>query len=1135
MGPKNRNLTEDQLQELGYKPVPQTSAPVPFYDPGTELSVPGNPSPNRGNLPVDPAADIYTTRFFPDKPTFTRHFPTFPALGFSNQAAQAQASANKAKAAQSSTPVIKVSNTLESQIVQAAYAVKSGTESVTVSFEKPLTAGNTLVFFGAGVGGIGSTGLINPPAGLTQISATGGLYSIGYVWKRTVQSGDGADWAFDMPNNVSGSNVLFAAYELPGTPTLTPYTDANANQNKLTVGSSAPGQVIALFVLNKPASAFSSVTPSNYSEIHTFSDDWAGFVVGALGTIAGETITLNLTGAGGAAWATAAVMLSGFSSTILQTINGDFPVMPKGALFTSTGKNNCILPVGDDDQIPVADSLDVTGIRWKDNPAALIAGDLGGTTASPKVVGLEGVPLDAATVGSPSNGQIIKYDSASGKYKAVAPIGGGVNLQSGTSYTVVSGDAGKLVSFSNSSAVAVTLTAPATLGSSFYCFVENRGAGVATLSPASGLIDGASSLLLSQNDGVVVFSDGSNFYTKRGKIKSGVNAQSGTSYTVVYGDVGKLVTFTNSSAVAATLTAASTLGSNFYCWLQNRGAGVVTVTPASGTIDGAASVTLLQNEGLSVFSDGSNFYTERGRHGGGVNAQSGTSYTVVAGDHAKLVTLNNASAVAVTLTAAATLGARFYCHIQNLGAGTATLTPASGTIDGASSLDVAQGLGIALYSDGSNFYTERGMGSGGGSVTFAGDLSGDDSSQTVVGLEGVELDATTVGSPSDGDVIKFDSASGKYKAVELGASGVSFAGDLSGDDSSQTVVGLEGVELDATTVGSPSDGDVITYDNGSGKYKATPPSGGGGTTSVFTGNDVTASRTTGTVYQNATGSDMLVIAYLNCSGSATSSVKSDSSNPPTTVRATVAAGGSGYAAPLAFFVKSGDYYSVSGTNISSITNWRELQITKGTLTDSGEISGSRAAGTVYQNTGATVIWVEVQVSGSAGNLATGLVGSANPPTTTAMAVAIPGGAAVTVLFPVLPSQYYKVTLSAGSVGSWREYSWSSVTGSIHDVSTRTIQASSIGAVRGWYNFSGKSVIAIVSAYESATGTLIISNDLPDTAPTAGIPGSHAVQALSSVSSRDRAVMAGVEANTSYGVWVDGGTGTVAAWCEWTFN
>jgi hypothetical protein len=48
--------------------------------------------------------------------------------------------------------------------------------------------------------------------------------------------------------------------------------------------------------------------------------------------------------------------------------------------------------------------------------AVQIGGDLdAGTAAAPKVTGLQGVALDAATVASPSNGQVITYNSTTGK------------------------------------------------------------------------------------------------------------------------------------------------------------------------------------------------------------------------------------------------------------------------------------------------------------------------------------------------------------------------------------------------------------------------------------------------------------------------------------------------------------------------------------------------------------------------------------------------------------------------------------------------------------------------------------------------------------------------------------------------
>lgn len=93
-----------------------------------------------------------------------------------------------------------------------------------------------------------------------------------------------------------------------------------------------------------------------------------------------------------------------------------------------------------------------------------------------------------------------------------------------------------------------------------------------------------------------------------------VNAQTGTTYTYLTGDYGKLVTHTNGSAIAGTLPqAGATFPANWFMFVQNRGAGAVTVTPTTSTIDGAASLVLNQNEGALVVSDGTNYFTFRGK------------------------------------------------------------------------------------------------------------------------------------------------------------------------------------------------------------------------------------------------------------------------------------------------------------------------------------------------------------------------------------------------------------------------------------------------------------------------------------------------------------------------------------------
>jgi len=96
-----------------------------------------------------------------------------------------------------------------------------------------------------------------------------------------------------------------------------------------------------------------------------------------------------------------------------------------------------------------------------------------------------------------------------------------VNAQSGTSYTIAAADDGALLTFNNSSAVAVSLPQPqagaAGIGSAlgffrgWFCFARNLGAGDATITPATSTINGAAKLVLKQYEQAVVVSDGSNY------------------------------------------------------------------------------------------------------------------------------------------------------------------------------------------------------------------------------------------------------------------------------------------------------------------------------------------------------------------------------------------------------------------------------------------------------------------------------------------------------------------------------------------------------------------------------------------------------------------------------------------------
>lgn len=89
-----------------------------------------------------------------------------------------------------------------------------------------------------------------------------------------------------------------------------------------------------------------------------------------------------------------------------------------------------------------------------------------------------------------------------------------------------------------------------------------------------------------------------------------INTQTGTSYTITSVDQGCLLVFNNASAVAVTLPQAVSAGfGRFARWdILNLGAGTVTVTPTTSTINGASTKTYAQNASGAIASDGANYY-----------------------------------------------------------------------------------------------------------------------------------------------------------------------------------------------------------------------------------------------------------------------------------------------------------------------------------------------------------------------------------------------------------------------------------------------------------------------------------------------------------------------------------------------
>lgn len=86
------------------------------------------------------------------------------------------------------------------------------------------------------------------------------------------------------------------------------------------------------------------------------------------------------------------------------------------------------------------------------------------------------------------------------------------------------------------------------------------------------------------------------------------NAQTGTSYTVLTDDHNRHITCSNASAVAVTLPqATTTFGFGFNFLIENLGAGAVTITPTTSTINGATTLVVRTGEAFKVTSDGANY------------------------------------------------------------------------------------------------------------------------------------------------------------------------------------------------------------------------------------------------------------------------------------------------------------------------------------------------------------------------------------------------------------------------------------------------------------------------------------------------------------------------------------------------
>ncbi|HUZ75816.1 MAG TPA: hypothetical protein VMU87_22745 [Stellaceae bacterium] len=245
------------------------------------------------------------------------------------------------------------------------------------------------------------------------------------------------------------------------------------------------------------------------------------------------------------------------------------------------------------------------------------------------------------------------------------------------------------------------------------------------------------------------------------------------------------------------------------------------------------------------------------------NTQSGTSYALAAGDCGKLVTTDNASSVTVTLLAPATAGNGYWFEIQNLGAGTARLTPASGQINGAAYLDVIQSEGVTVASDGSDYFAVTGLGGG-----AASGVSSFDARTGAVTLEAV--DVSGVGGLLAANNLA-DLANAATARSNLGLAAVAASGSAS-DLGSGTLPAARLPAPGASTLGGVASvacgsGQFVDAIGTSGSASCATPSGGGnvGTSGTLGSGDVVTGAGSQSVQDSGIAASDL--ALLNASQS----------------------------------------------------------------------------------------------------------------------------------------------------------------------------------------------------------------------------------------------------------------------------
>lgn len=338
----------------------------------------------------------------------------------------------------------------------------------------------------------------------------------------------------------------------------------------LAAGDITNGNVV---VIVYDGTQFQMVSPKADAAVST-TYDYAGATVGGTANAITLDYTPNASYTTGARYA----FLATATNTAAATVNVD------GLGAKDIKKRNAALSPGDimNGQLVVLtyDGTDME-LLGQENPASLFAPTVGGTADA---ITLTYSPAVLVYV----TGQEYRFTAASASTSTTPTVN-------------INGLGAKTIQKNAAALAAGDIASGASI-----CLIYD-GTNMQLVSPAAAV----STPLTASGSSVGNISNGVSSNVERSPT---INAQTGTTYTFLAGDRGKLVTFSNTSSIAVTLPQAggTGFGTSWFVDVLNLNTGVVTITPTTSTIDGGATYTLAPGAWARIHSDNTNYRTISG-------------------------------------------------------------------------------------------------------------------------------------------------------------------------------------------------------------------------------------------------------------------------------------------------------------------------------------------------------------------------------------------------------------------------------------------------------------------------------------------------------------------------------------------